>query len=61
MFNAVVADLSTGSLVTGLTTGGEDMVQAWIDIATAVLPVALPIIGAVAGIYFAIRLIKNSL
>lgn len=61
MFNAVVADISTGSLVTGLTSGGESMVQAWIDIATGVLPVALPIIGAVAGIYFAISLIKNSL
>lgn len=58
---SVAPTIDTTSLVSGLTQGANGMVTNFTDMLGNVLPVALPVIGLVAGISFVIGMVRHAL
>lgn len=51
--------IDTSGIVTGLTSGTTAMLNQFLSMLGDVLPVAFPILGISAGLYFCIGLIRR--
>ena len=58
---SVATTIDTAALISGITTGVNSCVQNFLSMLGDTLPVALPVLGVVAGIYFCVRFVRRTI